>query len=93
MAITWEFTIKPLDISRKEASIMAVRTDSTDPQNILTETHFIITAILDTSAQKSAALDDIWQQHLDYQTKQITIEAYVGGLESTAKANLEGRES
>ena len=92
MAITWDFTIKPLNVSRKEASIMAVRTDDTDSQNILTETHFIITAILDTQVQKSAVLDDIWQQHLDYQTRQVAINNYIGGLESVAKTNLEGRE-
>lgn len=92
MAITWEFTIKPLDIFRKEASVMAVRTDDADPQNILTETHFIITAILDTQEQKITALDDIWQQHLDYQIRQTAIDNYIGNLETTAKTNLEGRE-
>ena len=92
MAITWEITIQPLDVPRKEASIMAVRTDDTDPENILTETHFIITAILDTVAQKTAALDNIWQQHLDYQTRQTAINEYVGGLKAQAKTNLEGRE-
>ena len=92
MAINWEITIQPLDVSRKEASVMAVRTDDTDPENILTETHFIITAILDTAAQKTAALDNIWQQHLDYQTRQIAINNYIGNLEEQAEINLEGRE-
>ena len=92
MAINWEITIQPLDVSRKEASVMAVRTDDTDPENILTETHFIITAILDTVAQKTAALDNIWQQHLDYQTRQIAINEYIGELEEQAETNLEGRE-
>lgn len=92
MAINWEITIQPLDVSRKEASVMAVRTDDADPENILTETHFIISAVLDTQAQKVAAMDDIWQQHLDYQTRQIAINEYIGGLETQAKTNLEGRE-
>jgi len=92
MAITWDFTIKPLDVSRKEASVMAIRTDDTDPLNVLTETHFIISVILDTQQQKSDALDDIWQQHLDYQTRQTVINNYIGGLEAQAKTNLEARE-
>ena len=92
MAINWEITIHPLDVSRKEASVMAVRTDDTDPENILTEKHFIITAILDTITQKTAALDNIWQQHLDYQARQTAINNYVGDLETQAKANLKGRE-
>lgn len=92
MAKTWDFTIKPLDISRKEASVMAIRTDNDDPLNILIETHFIISVILDTQQQKAIALDDIWQQHLDYQTRQTAINDYIGGLEVQAKANLEARE-
>lgn len=93
MAITWNIKIHPIDVSRKEASIVAVRTDNTDSQNVLTETHTIISGILDTQEQKIAILNAIWQLHLDYQTKQNAIEAYIGDLETQAKTNLEGRES
>lgn len=93
MAIMWDITIRPLDVSRKEASIMAVRTDDTDPENVLIENHSIITGILDTQEQKTAILDNIWQQHLDYQTRQIAINNYIGTLKIQAKTNLEGRES
>ena len=92
MAITWEVTIKPLDVSRKEASVLAVRVDDTDPLNVLTETHFIITALLDTPAQKTAVLNDLWQQHLDYQTRLAVINNYIGTLETQAKIDLEARE-
>ena len=92
MAITWDIKIHPLNISKKEASIVAIRTNDTDPQNILTETHTIISAILDTQEQKIAALDTIWQLHLDYQNKQTAIDAYIGGLEEQVKTNLEARE-
>lgn len=92
MAITWELTIQPLNVSRKEASVMATRTDDTDPLNILIETHFIISVILNTPEQKLIALGNIWQQHLAYQIRQTAINEYIGGLEVQAKTNLEARE-
>ena len=92
MAVKWEVTIQPLDIPRKEATVRAIRIDDTDPENVLTETHFIISAILDTQQHKIDAEDNIWQQHLVYQARQTTINNYIGNLEVTAKINLEGRE-
>ena len=92
MAITWEVKITPLDVSRKEASITAIRTDNTDPENILIEIHNIITAILDTQQQKIDILNDIWQQHLVYQARQMAIGVYISDLEEQAKISLEGRE-
>ena len=89
MAITWTVTITPIDVPTKTASIQAVRVDDSDGS---TETHNIITAILETTAQKLAAMDDIWQQHLDYTARQAAIDAFVGALESQAEANLESRE-
>lgn len=83
----------PLDVSRKEASITAVRTDNTNPENILIEAHTIITAILDTQQHKIDALDNIWRQHLVYQAKLVVIDEYINDLETNAKNNLEGRES
>jgi hypothetical protein len=89
MAITWTVIITPIDVVTKTASITAVRVDDSDGS---TETHAIMTAVLNTQEQKTAALDQIWQMHLDYQTKQAAIADYIGGLEATAKANLEARE-
>lgn len=92
MAIDWEFTITPLDVSRKEASITAVRIDDNDLENVKVETHTIVTAILNTNEQKIAALEIIWQSHLNYQTRQAAIDNFIGDLEATAKVNLEARE-
>jgi hypothetical protein len=92
MAVTWEVTITPLDVARKTARIVGVRTDDTDLQNILVETHTVMDAILDTAQQKNDVLDNLWQQHLAHQTRQAAIDNYTGGLEATAKANLEARE-
>ena len=89
--ITWDVTITPTDVARKEATIRATRTDDTDPSNIKRFTH-IISAILDTAAQKMAALEDIWAHHLAQQARDAAIVAYVGTLEQQAKVNLEARE-
>lgn len=89
MAITWEVTITPIDVPTKTASVTAVRTDDVAGT---TETHSIISVVLATGAQKLAALDNIWQQHLDYTSKRVLIEAFIGSLEADAKTNLEARE-
>jgi cytochrome c556 len=90
MAISWDVQITPIDVDRKEVSITAVRMDSTDPTK--TETHVIASALLVTADQKTAALDNLWQQHLAWQAKQMKIAAYIGTLAAAAKANLEARE-
>ena len=89
MAITWTVTITPIDVPAKTVSINAVRYDDVALE---TETHNIITAVIETSAQKTAVLDNLWQQHLEYQAKQTAIAAFLGNLETAAKANLEARE-
>ena len=90
MAISWEVKITPLDVARKEASVVATRTDSVTGK---TETHNIITCLLDTTAQKAAVLDQLWAMHLTELAKQTAITAYIGTLESQAKTNLESRET
>ena len=89
MAIQWTVEITPIDVQAKTASIKATRYDDV---TLETENHLIISAVLNTAAQKSAILNGLWQQHLDYQTKQTAIAEYIGGLEAAAKANLEARE-
>jgi len=93
MTITWNVTITPLNIVRKEAGIVAIRIDDTNPVDVKTETHTIISAILATVKQKQAVLDQIWQMHLDYQDKQTQIANYIGNLEAQAKTALEARET
>jgi len=97
MVITWDVKITPLSIARKTASVAATRTvtDDTDPQNLilLEEVSYSIdTVILDTSQQKTDALNQIWQQHQVRLQKDSDIAGYIGGLEAVAKANLEARE-
>jgi len=92
MAVTWKVSIRPLDIARKEVSVSATRTDNTDPENIKTETHMILSAIIDTMAQKVAVMDQIWDMHIADVAKQAQIAAVVADLEAQAVANLGARE-
>lgn len=80
----------PLDVDRKEVSVVAVRTDSLDPTK--TETHTIASALIITAQQKTAVLNNLWEQHLAWQARQTKIAAYIGSLAAMAKANLEARE-
>ena len=96
MAVTWTVNVRPLDIVRKEVSVSATRTetDTTDPENVETkvETHTVLSAIIDTNAQKVAVMDQIWDMHLVEVEKQAQIAAVVADLEALAVANLEARE-
>jgi len=90
MAITWNVKITVLDVSRKEATIVATRTDSEDADN--PEVITIASALLNTPAQKTAELDNIWEHHLSLAAKNAAIAAIVSDLQIAAKANLEARE-
>lgn len=88
MAVTWEVTITPTNLAEKRASVSAIRTDDI----LLTSLSFSITTIIDTTEQKVAAMDAIWQQYQDKISLDAQIAAVIGTLESQAKANLEARE-
>ena len=89
MAITWEVKIIPINVTRKEASIHATRTDDVTGEE---QSFNIITAILDTQQQKINAINQVWQMHLDYDVKQSLIDEYIGTMEIDAKNALEARE-
>jgi len=92
MAVTWKVDITPIDLERKEVRVSATRTDDTDPENVKIETHTVLSVIIDTTAQKLAVMDQIWEMHLADVVKQAQIAAIVDALEVQAVANLEARE-
>ena len=92
MATAWKVDITPIDLERKEVRVSATRTDDTDPENVKIETHTVLSVIIDTTAQKLAVMDQIWEMHLADVVKQAQIAAIVDALEVQAVANLEARE-
>ncbi len=89
MAGTWELQITPLDAARKEAQVIALRTDTSTGQ---TRTYVIASAILDTAAQKNAAVDQIWAMYQAELAQEVAVAAYVGNLAAQGKAALEAKE-
>lgn len=83
----WDVSIKVLDVSEKRVSVTATRVEG-DEISVFR----VLDAIIETQEQKAAVLDNLWDQHLAYEQSQIAIENFMGGLELTAKNNLEARE-
>jgi hypothetical protein len=94
MAITWSVKIAVLDYKDHHVTVSATRTDSADPEN--PKTYVIPWVHIDTTAQKSAALDAIWAQmtaDIAYAAKVAAYAPTVAALEAAAKTNLEARET
>lgn len=83
----WTVSITNVDVDSKRADVSAVRVDGE-----VTESYKLKGAIIGTTLQRQAVLQQIWDSHLAAQTKQTAIDAFITNLEDTAKANLEGRE-
>jgi len=92
MAIIWEIEdVRVLDVATKAVSVTATRRDSAIPEEV--KSYTVAYAIVGTSAQKLAVLDNIWAQHQAAISKQTTIDSFIGMLKVDAKANLEAREA
>ncbi len=90
MAISWDVQINVLDVAAQAVSVTATRTDDADPTN--PKTYSVAYAVITTSAQKLAVMDNIWSQHQAAVTKESAIGAFIGSLQADAKTNLEARE-
>lgn len=95
MAITWEFTIEPIDIPNRVVSVSATRTDNAlvdpDPEYIVT----LQNADISTTEKKAEALNVLWAKYERAVAKQAqldTIEVEITALEAQAKISFEGRE-
>lgn len=88
--ITWEVSITPINIDRKEASITATRTDSEDVDN--PRVYTLPSWTLSNQATRLLALDRIWQMHQEALLLESQVASFLTGLETQAKNNLEARE-
>lgn len=94
MVITWAVKITVLDYAAKHITVTATRTDSAAPQDA--RTYVLTPRHIDTAAQRTAVLDEIWA----LRTVDVTLDAKkaafaptVTNLEAAAKTNLEARET
>ena len=90
MAVTWEVKITLISLATKEVSVVATRTDSLNVDN--PRSYTVPRAMIATSAQKLAVMDEIWEKYQDSLAKESVIAEFVNELETQAKSNLEARE-
>ena len=93
MAITWEVEITVLDYNQKHVSIAATRTAGIAPGDVRTYT--VTPRHIDTAAQQSAVLNEIWALRtadVIEDNKKAAFAPTIANLEAAAKTNLEARE-
>ena len=88
--IEWELEITPINISTYEASIVATRTDDTDPDNPMV--YIVHRAKINTPAQQLAVGQEIREKHLAALAANAAVEAFVADAEAAGKQYLEGLE-
>jgi len=89
MAITWEVQITNVDVDQKRADVSFTRVDDVSGT---AENYNYSQAIIETTEQRAALLQTVWDSHLAAVSKQTAIDAFITNLEQTAKSNLEARE-
>ncbi len=90
MAITWEVTIKNVEVDKKRANVAFLRTDT---DTGATENYRFDRVTIETPEQRSDLLNLVWSKHLEEVGKQSAIGAFITNLEQTAISNLEAREA
>lgn len=89
MAIVWTVNIANVDVVKKRADVNFTRIDDVTGE---TENYRFTKAIIETTAQRTALLNLVWDKHLEAVNKQTAIDAFITNLEQLGKSNLEARE-
>ena len=89
MAISWTVDIRNVNVVSKRADVRFVRTDDSTGE---TENYNFTNAIIETSEQRIALLNLVWDKHLEAVDKQTSIDDFITNLEQLGKSNLEARE-
>ena len=90
MAITWASNITPIDVSTFQASIVATRTDSEDPDNPMV--YEVSRASLETAADQLKVAEEIRDKHLAALAATAAIESFISAKQLALNAYLEARE-
>ena len=89
MAISWTVNISNVNVAGKRADVSFRRLDDVTQA---TENYSFRQTSLETTANRLALLDAVWQNHLDAVNDQTAIDAFITNLEQLGKSNLEARE-
>ena len=90
MAISWDLKITNVNISSKRANVNFKRIDSESA--LEPWTHLFSNTIIETSAQRVALLNQVWNEWQNEIIKQTNINNFITDLEQIGKTNLEARE-
>ena len=90
MAITWTTNISNENLASKRATITFTREDSEIPAATF-NLSFQNTQI-ETTAQRLALLDTIWNEWQEELTRRVNVAAFITDLEQAANSNLMARE-
>ena len=85
----WEVTIEVLDINASRVKIVAIRTDTGDGLSFSNTYR----AIIESPAQRTAILNQIKLDYLDYLSDLNDADDVIAGLEDTATNNLNSWEA
>ena len=89
MAIIWTVNIINVNVAGKRADVSFNRLDDVTEES---ESYSFKQTNLETTAERVALLDAVWQRHLDAVNGQTVVDAFITNLEELGKANLEARE-
>ena len=89
MAIIWTVNITNVNVADKRADVSFNRLDDVTQA---TESYDFKQTSLETTSERVALLDVVWQSHLDAVNDQTVVDAFVTNLEQLGKDNLEARE-
>ena len=90
MAITWTTNISNENLASKRANITFTREDSEIPT--ATYTLSFQNTQIETTAQRLALLDTVWNEWQKELTRRASIAAFITNLEQMANSNLMDRE-
>jgi len=89
MAIIWTVNITNVNVADKRADVSFNRLDD---ETQATENYSFKQTSLETTPERIALLEIVWQNHLDSVSDQTAIDAFITNLEQLGKSNLEARE-
>ena len=89
MARTCESTITPIDIAKKDVSVVAVITDTVVHENPVTVT--VTRALIGTMAQKKAVADEIWTKYQSKIAEDKAMADVLSALQNALNTNIEAR--
>lgn len=91
MAIEWTVSITNVDVDDGRATTSFTRTDTEDSTEVWSTSYG--GAIIETGPDRAALLNQVWDAWQDELANRSAIATFISDLETTAKANLEARES